>query len=103
MRISAYFILILTALCGRASDFTLDRLRYDLSSDGTCKLVDGSAASGAVVIPSEISSPEASYTVVAIAPSAFADNNSVTSVDIPASVKSIGVNAFYFCHAITEV
>lgn len=49
---------------------------------------------GAYVIPN---------TVTAIGAGVFRDNKSLTAVTIPASVKTIGDNAFYGCNALTSV
>ncbi len=52
-----------------------------------------------LVIPSSIDS----YTVTAIANSAFSGNTSITSVTIPEGVTSIGFKAFYKCTSIKSV
>lgn len=57
-------------------------------------LLDGTTATGDVVIPDGVTS---------ILGSAFKLNTAITSVSIPESVKKIGNSAFYGCEALTSV
>jgi hypothetical protein len=82
-----------------ASDFN-----YDLSRDGKGVVIKKyTGAGGKVVIPAKIEG----YAVVAIGGSSFAPASSnggrVTSVVIPASVKSIGAGAFAYNNNLKSV
>ena len=69
-------------------------------SDGKAVLTGaGPRLAGAVTIPSSIAGLE----VGGIAADAFANCSEVTSVDIPASVRTVGIRAFYTCENLTSV
>lgn len=70
---------------------------YTDNGDGTCTITGYTGAGGAVVIPSTING----LTVVRIGPYAFINNTSLTDVTIPASVTSVGTNAFALCYGLT--
>ena len=57
--------------------------------------------SGAVTIPRKVG--EKKLTVTAIGENCFRDNNNITSVVIPDTVKSIGVRAFSTCKNLSAV
>ncbi len=59
---------------------------------------------GAVTLASTVSGPDAhTYSVAAIQPYAFANCSRFVSITVPASVTSIGKNAFYRCAALRNV
>ena len=59
---------------------------------------------GAINLTSEVTAPDAnSYSVVKIAPYAFAGCNRFVSLTIPASVKSIGGHAFFRCSMLRNI
>ena len=66
--------------------------------DNTC-ILTGFSGNGDVTIPSQTGA----YTVVEIAENAFSHNYSITSVNIPSSVKTIRANAFEFCTSLGTV
>ena len=57
-------------------------------------LVDAQTAKGDIVIPS---------TVKYVSPSAFARNDSVTSVVFPSTVTALNDNTFFYCTSLTSV
>lgn len=62
------------------------------------------AATGDVVIPASVTDPDGTiHAVTAIGAEAFKDNTNVTSVTIPASVKTIGAGAFNGATALASV
>lgn len=67
----------------------------------------GNEAKGDLVIPEKavekVGDTEVTYDVVAIGNSAFNGCGFLTSVTIPASVKTIGTSAFYNCFALKSV
>ena len=77
-----------------ASDF-----ETRIEDDGVVivKFLDDTATS--VVVPAEIDGRP----VVKIGESAFHRRDSLTSVEIPNTVKEIGENAFYCCDSLTSV
>ena len=59
--------------------------------------------SGALEIPSVVSSGGSSYKVYSIGSQAFYGCSSLTSIIIPEGVTSIGLSAFYRCSSLTEI
>ena len=77
--------------------FTADKLNYKILSANTVELTSElkSSYSGHVKIPSVVKHSGVTYQVVGIGKRAFADQTKMKSVEIPASVTSIGEDAFY--------
>ena len=107
-------ILLFAALCITAStwayDFTVDGVYYDITSSTspytaavTVATDDANSYSGAVTIPSSVTSGSVSYSVTSIEDYAFAKSTGLTSVTIPSSVTSIGSYAFYSCTGLISV
>lgn len=94
-----------------AYDFMAGGLCYNKNTDGTTVTVTYQNTSsprytnlsGAVSIPSKVTSGGVTYNVTAIGASAFDGCSGMTSVTIPSSVKSAGNMAFYGCEALTSV
>ena len=89
-----------------AQDFSVGNLNYTINEDGTTVTltghVDGTNATGNLVIPSSVTYYGSAYAVTAIANSAFKDCNSLTgSLVIPNSVNYIGGGAFMGCTGYT--
>lgn len=76
----------------KEEDFT-----YQFRSDGDIEIDGYNGSASRIIIPEEIDG----YKVVAI--SGFKGNKDITYVSIPASVKSIGLKAFYDCSSLTQV
>ena len=77
--------------------FTEDKLNYKVLSSNTVELTSElkGSYSGHVKIPSVVKHSGVTYQVVGIGKRAFADQTKMKSVEIPASVTSIGEDAFY--------
>lgn len=77
--------------------FTEDKLNYKVLSANTVELTSElkGSYSGHVKIPSVVKHNGVTYQVVGIGKRAFADQTKMKSVEIPASVTSIGEDAFY--------
>ncbi len=77
--------------------FTEDKLNYKVLSSNTVELTSElkGSYSGHVKIPSVVKHNGVTYQVVGIGKRAFADQTKMKSVEIPASVTSIGEDAFY--------
>ena len=76
-------------------------LKYTKSSDGTGYILSGigSAQPPFIVVASEYDG----LPVIGIADNAFKNNYDIASIVIPASIKTIGANAFYGCYKLVEV
>jgi hypothetical protein len=83
--------------------FTVDGINYRLTSlqESSVKVVSGSYSYN-VVIPDEVTYADAKYTVTEIDSSAFSWSG-ITGIEIPASVTTIGNNAFYRCSSLAIV
>lgn len=83
-------------------------LTYTLHADRTATVAsyDDSTPDGVIDIPDTVTSSGQSYKVTAIGDSAFKSLSTpinVSSVFIPATVRSIGGSAFSYCNALTTV
>ncbi len=77
-----------------------DGIIYDLSGDGSYAEVIGYNGTSPHVI---IASTYEGKPVKSIYDEAFYDNDNITSVTIPDSITSIGMDAFYNCNSLTGV
>lgn len=86
-------------------ELIVDGVRYLKLSESEVKLlsyVDKNAIPANLVIPSAITFGT-TYAVVELAEKCFSDNQTITSLVIPASVKSIGDRAFYQCKSLQSL
>ena len=74
-------------------------ITYALHSDGTMCIIDGSRASGGVVIPEIFDG----YPVTKIRAKAFAGNDKLTRICISRSIRSIEAEAFRDCHNLFDI
>lgn len=88
-----------------AYDFEVDGLYYEINTDEelTCSVSSNDDYVGELVIPETVENDGVIYTVTAIQSSAFADDIALTKVNIPATLISVGDDAFTGCSNITEV
>ena len=91
--------MLLAPMCGWAEEFTVDGAKYEILTDGTACLVDGSLVKGDLIIPETLKG----VTVTRIGKSAFLSNYALTSVTIPKSIQYIGNYAFADCAALSSV
>ena len=100
--------LVLTAQWASPSEFTVNNLKYRVTSESPAEVVlydkEGSF-SGALVIPGTVQNPinHNNYNVTAIGDYVFKNCYELTSVTIPSSVTSIGNYAFEVCIGLTSV
>ena len=93
-----------------ATTFTSGDVTYAVTSNNTVSVGTGNVGeqaistsySGRLSIPSTVSNKGTVYTVTAIAPYACTACTGLTSVSIPASVTSIGYNAFGYCGSMDD-
>ena len=91
----------LTAVNSFAADngITSGKYEYVVLDDGTAEITDYFGSATKLTIPSEIDG----YKVTSVGSSAFYGCTSLTSVNIPDSVKSIGDHAFLICTSLTSI
>ena len=97
--------LLLFPLFAHAEEVEIDGLWYDLNAeDKTAEVMlsKGEPYSGDVVIPEKVSYEDAEYSVTSIRSAAFRES-AITSIEIPNSVKDIGVYVFEDCSSLTSV
>ena len=100
MLLSSMFFGVMTV----AQIVTVDNIEYYCYYyDGTAKLMNGKSATGDVVIPAEVEYNGRKYSVTTIYYPAFWNNTAITSVNIPASVNSIGPSVFGSCTSLTSI
>ena len=73
--------------------------RYSVNEDGTATILGSSLVYGDVIIPSSLDG----RTVTAIGPNAFQDTDSIISVTIPGTVKTVESCAFENCEFLESV
>lgn len=95
-------IVLSPLLCYGATSFTYEGLNYSVldATDKTCEVASNTSATGDIVIPSQVFNDDEAYTVTKIGEKAFSN---ITSITIPASVKSIVGGAFYGCKNLAKV
>ena len=76
---------------------------YQLNSDGTITLTNGTSAAGSITIPEAIEKGGTSYPVTSVGNMAFATCRQLVSVTFSGDVGSIGNFAFYGCGALESV
>lgn len=92
---------IAAATNGQAHE--VDNIDYDLYTDGTAWVKDGTKAQGDVTILSKIEVDGKEYTVVGINTNAFLSNTSITSITLPDNLKYINYGAFSYCYNLENI
>lgn len=88
----------------RIIEHTESGLIYTCNSlEGTASVKASSLLTGAVEIPETITVMKKTYTVTSLEASAFSGCGAVTSITIPASVKTIGEYAFEGCGELSSI
>lgn len=97
--------LVMMFLCVRAMGqvFVSDGIVYGITSGQTVEVQPyynllNNPYSGAVTIPQTVEHGGYTYTVTALAESAFEDCGNVSSLTLPATIRSIGSYCFYNCN-----
>lgn len=88
-----------------AHDFYSDGIFFNYNEDGISVSVTFKGENynsyreyfGSIVIPSIVSYNGKTYSVTNIAANAFSGCSNLTSIDIPNTISTIGVYAFYYC------
>ena len=94
-----FFILMLLPMLASADAVEVDGIYYNLIPKGNAAEVTANpySYSGDIIIPEQFLYDDINYTVTSIGGHAFENCNSLTSITIPNSIKSIGEYAFYKC------
>ncbi|MDE7166914.1 MAG: leucine-rich repeat domain-containing protein [Bacteroidaceae bacterium] len=112
-KFSLIFFLLLTAVVGRAEDFEVDGIYYNITSaeEHTVAVTFRGFTfhqykneySGDVVIPESVTYESVTYSVTEIGTDAFYECRDLTSVTIPTSVTKIGNSAFGMCTSLASI
>ncbi|MBP5409845.1 MAG: leucine-rich repeat protein [Prevotella sp.] len=86
--------------CSKISSFTIDKENPVYDSRNNCNAIIETATNTLIQGFSSTTIPD---DITAIAPSAFAHQDHLTSIEIPASVTCIGKDAFYGCSSLTTI
>ena len=101
MRTLLLCFFIAAATNGQAHE--VDNINYELRTDGTAWVEDGTKAQGDVTILSKIEADGKEYTVVGIDYYAFYSNESITSITLPDNLKYINGGAFAWCSNLENI
>ena len=99
-------LLLTVSMSAFAQTFLNNGIMYKILSeeDKTVEVNIGSSFNGSeLIIPEKVTYSEKEYTVTGIGEMAFFNKKSVTSVSIPATVKTIGNSAFQDCGNLTSL
>lgn len=81
-----------------------DGIKYVYNKDGTASVkCIGFTEKTDIIIPNFVKKDEISYTVTSIPDNAFRFSDIPTSITIPSSIISIGINAFYHCSNLKNI
>lgn len=90
----------------QTSSVTIDKVVYNLYSDGTAALSSASALAAdtkEIDIPPTVEKDGGAYTVTEIGVNAFSDKSNLETVTIPSTVSCISKQAFWQCEKLTIV
>ena len=97
------FVLMLTAIVAGAQGFMVDGISYKITSGDSVMVTSYSIDYGReVAIPSVVTFGQLTYKVTAIADRAF-NSRLITSISIPASIESVGDQAFSWNDSLKTV
>lgn len=89
----------------KGTTFKVSGLTYKITKTGTGRSVSltKGVSRAAVSVPSKVTYKKRSYAVTSIAAKAFYNNKKLTTITIPASVKTIGTQSFANCTKLKKV
>lgn len=97
-------LMVLGAAWTSAQTFSIDGVTYSGNAEQkTCFVQDADPAIVSVSIPQHVNYNSIDYQVVSINFGAFADCSALETISIPASVSSIGNNAFNGCVSLSSL
>ena len=85
--------------------FTYEGINYAVIDpiDKTCKAISANSISGNCILPEAVPYRSVDFSVVEIGDGAFAGKSDLRSVTLPATIESIGRNAFADCERLTSL
>jgi hypothetical protein len=83
--------------------FNLNKIKYTTLNNTEVELTKGDSCQGTLNIPQTVSYNNVNYNVVTIANSAFLNDTLLTSVVLPNTIRSIGINGFNGCRKLTSI
>ena len=106
-RLFTVFLMVVASVLCTEAQTQINGIYYTLDSNtATATVTKGSSSgtySGDVVIPSQVTYNGKVYTVMRLEDQSFMSCNSLTSIEIPNTVKQIGWMAFYGCSGLKEI
>ena len=107
-KLNLLFTALLLMCCvgnAKAEEVTINGIKYDVITKAKqATVISGDTKySGNIVIPSEITYNNVTYSVTSIGEKAFEFCTGLTSITIPNSVTSIREYAFYYCTGLTSI
>ena len=108
MKRIALLIIMLSTISAWAYDFEVNRICYNINSDGTSVTVTyqvdpNKDYKGCITIPASVTYSGKTYSVTSIGAGTFNGCTGLTSITIPNSVTSIGELAFRDCTGLTSI
>lgn len=101
--ISCIAILLIVAIASlHAEVFTIDGIKYIVSSDSTVSVTHSYDYTGDIIIPASVTNNNIQYAVTGIGENAFSTSN-ITSVILPETITEIGNGAFGGCVQLHEL
>lgn len=95
--------LLAIATAAMASDFTVDKITYEITSQQTVSIVSADSTIQSANLMPTVTHQGITYSVTSIGEHAFANCYSLSSVTIPSSVTSIEMGAFEACSSLTSI
>jgi hypothetical protein len=104
----AIVLLLTMSVTSNAQSFDYKGITYEVLSKNNktacvARQVATDQIKGDVQIPCEVGYEGKKYTVTEIAGWAFSGCRQMTSIDIPATIQTIGYSAFYWCYGLEAV
>ncbi|MCQ2128945.1 MAG: leucine-rich repeat protein [Bacteroidaceae bacterium] len=101
-RIIIFCVSILFTVCTLAYDFEFDGLGYTIISTSECELVSVIKVKDKITIPEKVTYLNKELKVTGIAISTFYNCSSLQKIEMPSTIKYIGIYAFANCSALQE-
>lgn len=103
-RCAAMLCLLLVTLAARAY-FDVDGVRYEVINErkALVEVAAGITYAGDIVIPDTVSNGGKDYCVVSVADEAFICCSELLSVQLPATLTTIGSHAFNWCSRLADI
>jgi hypothetical protein len=100
--IMALLAVLTLTISAKAQYFEVDGIVYGITSEQTVEVLSNyylhnTPYSGSIVIPQTVEHDSNTYTVTALAETAFESCTTVTSLTLPPTIRSIGSHCFYNC------